>query len=648
MTPSRSESSETWSPQRSAELYEIEAWSQGYFGVDPVSGRVVVRPSKSDRPAIDLLQVVEELRRRGLQTPVLLRFSDILKDRLRHLHDAFAAAIAENDYRGEYRALYPIKVNQQRAVVEEFYRFGRPFGYGLEVGSKPELLAVMASAQDPERLVVCNGFKDDGYVQAIVLASKLGRAIIPIIENFSELELILEHTRAHGVRPRLGVRVKLAGEGEGRWRASGGARSKFGLFVHEVIEVYEVLRSAELGDCLELVHCHPGSQVQDIRYLKDALSEIATIYVELARLGAGVRFLDVGGGLGVDYRGIRANLDSSMNYSLEEYAADVVYRVATVCESAGVTPPTLLSESGRAIAAYHSVLVFDVLGSSAHGSSRVDETLEQLERRHPEIPTPIRDLYDAHESLSAERLLESYHDAQKAREEAVQLFSLGYLALPLRGLADRLYRSLCARVLELAGTLESMPEELEGLEATLSEIYFCNLSVFQSLPDSWAIGQLFPVMPIHRLEERPEVPAVLADLTCDSDGKVDRFVGGEDGKNVLALHRLAPAEPYYLGAFLVGAYQETLGDLHNLFGDTHVAHVELDAAGGWSLAEVVEGDTAAEVLGYVGYSAEVLYESLRRECAESVADGRMSGAERQKLLGFYRAELAGYTYFEEP
>ncbi len=647
MSRSHAGPSPNWSPADSAELYEIEAWGQGYFAIDPSSGRVLVRPSKSASPAVDLYEVVTELDRRGLQTPVLLRFSDILRDRLRHLHDAFATAMSENDYAGEYRALYPIKVNQQRAVVDEFYRLGRPYGYGLEVGSKPELLAVIASAQDPERLIVCNGFKDDGYVEAIVLASKLGRAIIPIIENFSELELILEHARAYDVKPRLGVRVKLAGEGEGRWRESGGSRSKFGLFVYEVIEVFEELRRAGLEECLELVHCHPGSQVQDIRYLKDALSEIASVYVELARMGAGVRFLDVGGGLGVDYRGIQANVDSSMNYSLEEYAADVVYRVATVCRAAGVAAPTLLSESGRAIAAYHSVLVFDVLGTNGHGRLQVDETLEQLEREHGELPAPIRDLFDAHESLSSERLLECYHDAQQARENAVQLFSLGYLPLRLRGLADRLYWSLCARVREIAATLEAVPDELEGLDSTLSEIYFCNLSVFQSLPDSWAIGQLFPVMPIHRLGERPEVQAVLADLTCDSDGKVDRFVGGEADRRMLAVHRLAPGATYYLGAFLVGAYQETLGDLHNLFGDTHVAHVELDAAGGWSLAELVEGDTAAEVLGYVGYSPDVLYESLRRECAESVSDGRLTGAERAALLKFYRDELAGYTYFEE-
>jgi arginine decarboxylase len=636
----------TWTTQEAAERYRIEAWSEGYFGIDPSSGHVVARPSRTASPAIDLVSVVDELRRKGLQTPVLIRFSNILEDRLTCLHDAFAAAIAEHEYPGEYRALYPIKVNQQRAVVDEVYRFGRRYGFGLEVGSKPELLAVIATAEEPDRLVVCNGFKDDRYIEAIILATKLGRSIIPIVENFSELGLILKHALAYGVKPRLGVRVKLVSQGAGRWRDSGGTRSKFGLFPSELLEVHETLKRQGLEDCLELVHCHPGSQVQDIRRLKDALSEIASVYVELARLGSGVRYLDVGGGLGVDYSGVQAAVDSSMNYSLEEYASDVVYRVVTACNAAEVVAPTLLSESGRAMVAHHSVLVFDVLGRTGSSSPRVIETLAEVEASYPELPAPIRDLFDARESLSAERLTECYHDAQQAREEAVQLFRLGYLDLRLRGLADRLFWSICTEIQAHAGDLEDAPEELGELEAILSAIYFCNLSIFQSLPDSWAIEQLFPVMPIHRLDTEPTVKAVLADLTCDSDGKIDTFVGEDAPRRVLDVHELEPGEPYFLGAFLVGAYQETLGDLHNLFGDTHVAHVELDGAGDWTVSEVVEGDSAAEVLGYVGYSADVLYERLRRECTESVSSGSMTGSERQTLLAFYRDELAGYTYFE--
>lgn len=637
---------EEWSTEHAAELYRIDAWGEGYFAIDPSSGHVVARPSRTTGPSIDLMDVVTELGRQGFQTPVVIRFSNILEDRIASLHDAFATAISEHGYPGEYRALYPIKVNQQRAVVDEVYRFGRRFKFGLEVGSKPELLAVMASAEDPDRLVVCNGFKDDRYIEAIILATKLGRSIIPIVENFSELGLILKHARAYGVKPRLGVRVKLASQGAGRWRDSGGTRSKFGLFPSELLDVHETLERQGLADCLELVHCHPGSQVQDIQRLKDALNELASVYVELARLGSGVRYLDVGGGLGVDYRGVQAAVDSSMNYTLEEYASDVVYRVATACSAADVAAPTLLSESGRAMVAHHSVLVFDVLGRSGTSRSRVTETLPELEEVYPELPVPIRDLFEARDSLSPERLIECYHDAQQAREQAVQLFRLGYVDLRLRGLADRLFWSICTEVERLATNLEDVPEELGELETILSDIYFCNLSIFQSLPDSWAIDQLFPVMPIHRLDSEPTVKAVLADLTCDSDGKVDSFVGDENPSAVLDVHALEVDEPYYLAAFLVGAYQETLGDLHNLFGDTHVAHVELDGDGAWSISEVVEGDSAAEVLRYVGYSPDVLYERLRRECTESVSEGAMSGPERRTLLTFYRDELAGYTYFE--
>ncbi len=643
----RTEPSTGWTTRDSADLYDIEAWGEGYFRVAPATGHLTVHPTRADSPAIDLVEVVERLRGMGYRTPVVLRFGAILEDRLRRLHDAFATAIAEHEYRGEYRPLYPIKVNQQRGVVDELYSIGRRYGCGLEVGSKPELLAVMATARDPDRLVVCNGFKDADYIQAVVLASKLGRSIIPIIEKYSELELILEHSRRHGVKPRLGVRVKLARAGEGRWGDSGGARSKFGLFANELLEVYETLRRDGLEECLELVHCHPGSQVQDIRSIKDALNEIASIYVELARLGAGVRLLDVGGGLGVDYRGARANVDSSMNYSIEEYAADVVSRVASACEAGGVEVPTLLSESGRALVAHHSVLVFDVLGRSGRGRLEVDQTLDQLEREHEELPAPIHDLFGAHETLSPERLLESFHDAQQARQEAVQLFSLGYMSLELRGLADRLYWSLCARAREIAATWEDAPAELDELEAILGDVYFCNLSVFQSLPDAWAIGQLFPVMPIHRLDERPTVQAVLADLTCDSDGRIDRFPDADGTRGTLPVHEIERGGSYYLGAFLVGAYQETLGDLHNLFGDSHVAHIELDGSGGWSISEIVAGDTAADVLVYVGYSPERLHEALGHECAQWVEAGRITADESEALFGFYGDELAGYTYFED-
>jgi arginine decarboxylase len=435
--------------------------------------------------------------------------------------------------------VYPIKVNQQRLVVEEVYGYGREFGFGLEVGSKPELLAVMALTEgESERMIVCNGFKDDSYIEAVILATKLGRTIIPVVENFSELGLILKHARAYDVRPRIGVRVKLASEGAGRWRESSGEKSKFGLFVSEIIDLFRVLREAGMEDCLQLVHCHPGSQLQDIRRVKDAVNELAHVYAELKLMGAGLRYIDVGGGLGVDYDGSRTNYASSMNYTLAEYASDVVYRIASVCNARGIEHPVIVSESGRAIAAHHSVLVFDALGSSALDRFAVSEQDARGLEGAGSVPQPVADLRDAYRSITERRLVECYHDAQQSREQALQMFNLGYLSLEHRGLVERLYWATCAKIRDYCRRLESVPEELEGLESILSDIYFCNVSVFQSLPDSWAIDQLFPIMPIHRLDERPTRNAVLADITCDSDGKIDRFVSLRETKRTLELHEL--------------------------------------------------------------------------------------------------------------
>ncbi len=631
-----------WTIDDSLDLYGVNAWGGGYFGIN-ADGHVVVRPDQTAEHEIDLDEVIRGLAARDLATPVVVRFSDILRHRLKRLHDGFAAAIAENDYRGRYTAVYPIKVNQQRLVVEEVYGYGREFGFGLEVGSKPELLAVMAITEgESERMIVCNGFKDDSYIEAVILATKLGRTIIPVVENFSELELILKHARAYDVRPRIGVRVKLASEGAGRWRESSGEKSKFGLFVSEILDLFRVLKEQGMEDCLQLVHCHPGSQLQDIRRVKDAVNELAHVYAELKLMGAGLRYIDVGGGLGVDYDGSRTNYASSMNYTLVEYASDVVYRIASVCNARGVEHPVIVSESGRAIAAHHSLLVFNALGSSALDRFSVSEH----DAQDGGAPQPVRDLLDAYRSIGERRLVECYHDAQQAREQALQMFNLGYLSLVHRGLVERLYWATCARIRDACRRLESVPEELEGLEAVLSDIYFCNVSVFQSLPDSWAIDQLFPIMPIHRLGERPGRKAVLADITCDSDGKIDRFVSLRETKRTLEVHDLRDGEPYYLAAFLVGAYQETLGDLHNLFGDTHVVHIKLHEEGGWWIEETVKGDTAAEVLRYMRYDVDRLLPQLARDCERAVREGRLSLAESQALRRFYDGELNGYTYLE--
>ena len=635
-----------WRVEDSLELYHVEAWGKGYFGIND-SGHVVVRPDTTERHEIDLYEVVEGLQARDLTTPVVVRFSDILAHRLRRLHDAFAQAITENDYKNRYAAVFPIKVNQQRLVVEEVYRYGQEFGFGLEVGSKPELLAVMAMTENaPDRLIICNGFKDDSYIEAVTLATKLGRTIIPVVENFEELGLILKHAQTYQVRPRIGVRVKLISEGSGRWSASAGERSKFGLFITEILELFNVLKQHDMLDCLQLVHCHPGSQLQDIRRVKEAINELAHVYAELKLMGAGLQYIDVGGGLGVDYDGSGTNFSSSMNYTLNEYASDVVYRIASVCNLRDIPHPMIVSESGRAVAAYHSVLIFDALGSSALDKFRVTGDRAEDYGGDEELPQPVQDLFEAYRAVSERRLVECYHDALTAREQVLQMFNLGLLSLEFRALAERLYWATCAKIRDSCRKLESLPEELEDLESILSDTDFCNFSVVQSRPDSWAIDQLFPILPIHRLHERPTRTAVLADITCDSDGKIDHFVSLRDVKRTLELHELRADEKYYLAVFLVGAYQETLGDLHNLFGDTHVVHVRLHDEGGWWIEEIVKGDTANKVLEYMEYDVAELYPALARDCERAIRDGRMTLAQSQALKRFYESELDGYAYLE--
>jgi arginine decarboxylase len=501
------------------------------------------------------------------------------------------------------------------------------------------------SENSPERLIVCNGFKDDSYIETAMLATKLGRSIVPVVENFSELGLIIKHAQRLGVRPQIGVRVKLASEGSGRWRDSAGEKSKFGLFITEILEAIEVLRKHDMLDCLKLVHCHPGSQLQDIRTVKDAINELAHVYAELKLLGAGLEYIDVGGGLGVDYDGSGTNYSSSMNYNIEEYANDVVYRIASVCNARGIPHPMIVSESGRAIAAHHSVLIFNTLGSSALDKFNVTGR-EDEQYAGRTIPQPVHDLLGAYREVSERRLVECWHDALTAREQCLQMFNLGLLSLEFRALAERLYWATCAKIRDHARKLDEVPEELEDLETILSDIYFCNMSVFQSLPDSWAIDHLFPIMPIHRLNECPTRRAVLADITCDSDGKIDHFVSHRDIKRTLELHDIAEGDEYYLAAFLVGAYQETLGDLHNLFGDTHVVHIRLEDDGKWWIDEVVKGDTANRVLEYMEYDVAELYPALARDCERAIREGRMTVAESQALKRFYEGELNGYAYLE--
>ena len=632
-----------WTLESADELYRISAWGHGYFGINE-AGHVTVHPRQGEGPAVDLMDVVTGVEARGLGTPMILRFSDILEHRLGEIHRAFDKAIAENDYRGRYIAVFPIKVNQQRHVVEEIYRFGEPYGFGLEVGSKPELLAALGIVRD-DRPILCNGFKDDEYIKSAILARKMGRDVLPIVESAQELELIAKHAEAIDVEPRFGIRVKLASSGAGRWSQSAGTRSKFGLTVSEILDAMDLLEAKGMKHCLKLLHCHMGSQIHDIKKIKDGINELAFVYTELVRMGAGLEMLDVGGGLGVDYDGSRTNFESSMNYTLEEYASDVVYRIMNACDNEGVAHPTIVTECGRAMVAYHSVLIFSAMGSG--GVRHAKPIPEDLEKRlDDDVPQPVFDLLDAYRSAKNGRLVEVYHDAMHAQEEAMSLFNLGYLSLPLRGLVERLFWGTCARIREQLEGLESVPEELEELEGDLRETYFCNFSLFQSIPDSWALRQVFPITPIHRLDERPGHRGVLADITCDSDGKVDLFPHEREMKDVLELHDVRPGEEYYLGAFLVGAYQETLGDLHNLFGDTHVVHLDVDDDGSWQITDVIEGDSVAEVLEYVQYDPEDLLEAVRMDCETAVRKGRMTVTESRSLLRFYRSGLQGYTYLE--
>ncbi len=639
----RKDPTKRWSLEDALETWGIRYWGQGYFGVNE-RGHLTVLPGKDAAQAIDLKDLVDDLRVRDIRPPILLRFSDILRDRIRALAEAFRTAIAENHYRGGYFCVYPVKVNQQRQVVEEICEFGAEFGFGLEAGSKPELIAVLPLAAEHGLPVVCNGFKDDEYIEMTVLAQKMGHQVIPVVEKYSEILQIVRYSEVHGVRPDLGIRVKLAARGAGKWELSGGMRSKFGLFVSEVRRALRFLKERGMEDSLKLLHFHLGSQITNIRSIKQAVTELARMYVQLRKAGAGITYLDVGGGLGVDYDGSRTNWESSMNYTLEEYASDVVYRIMSACDEEQVEHPTIISESGRALVAYHSVLVFDILGVSHFDEFPAPDPLPE-DNGAEEIPQPLYDLFEANRDITRKNCIEYFHDGLQAYDEALHLFNLGYLDLEQRCVAERFFWALLQKVARFTHSMDPVPEELEGLPDFLADTYFCNFSIFQSLPDAWAVNHHFPIAPIHRLGERPARRGVLADITCDSDGKIDGFTDLRDDKRTLELHPF-DGRPYYLGAFLIGAYQEILGDLHNLLGDTHAVHVQLDADGTAEIRHVVHGDTVEEVLGYVQYSGADLLNRLRREAERAVKRGRLTLEESTRLLRFYRSGLQRYTYLE--
>jgi arginine decarboxylase len=624
-----------WTVKDSLELYNVNGWGRGFFSINE-AGHVEVTPAGANSAKIDLKELVDDLRSRGLNLPLLIRFSDILRTRVQQLCGAFQQAIAENDYRGSYRGVYPIKVNQQRHVVEELVEYGRPYNLGIEAGSKPELLVALALHDNPEALILCNGYKDRAFIETALLAQKLGRRVIITMDRIGELPTILTAARELDIRPTIGIRARLVTRGAGKWVESTGDRSKFGLTTAEMVSAVELLRTEGMLDCLQLLHFHIGSQITNIRAVKDALREASRIFVELHGLGANMRYLDCGGGLGVDYDGSQTNFHSSVNYTLEEYAADIVSQIAEACNARGVPHPDIVTESGRALVAHHSVLIFNVLGTNEILAGQIPESLDKDE--HP----VIKQLYETYAGVSRKNFQEAYHDALQVKEEAITAFNLGYLDLKARARVEELFWATCEKILKIVRDLAYVPDELEGLERQLTDTYYCNFSLFQSLPDHWAVRQLFPTLPIDRLNRAPSRRAVLADLTCDSDGKMDQFIDLRDVKHFLELHP-PNGEPYLIGTFLVGAYQEILGDLHNLFGDTDAVHVKLDGDD-YTVEHVVEGDSVAEVLSYVQYSKEDLISRVRRAVEAALREKRLTMAESGRFMRRYEESLEGYTY----
>ena len=627
-----------WTIEDSKELYNINGWGTSYFGIND-KGDVYVTPCK-DNTEIDLRDVMDELALRDVTPPVLLRFTDILDSRIEKTASCFQKAAKEYDYKGENFIIYPIKVNQMQPVVEEIISHGRKFNLGLEAGSKPELHAVIAVQCQSDSLIVCNGYKDQSYIELALLAQKMGKRIFIVVEKLNELEIIAKMAKKLDVKPNLGIRIKLASSGSGKWEESGGDASKFGLTSSELLQALELLNEKGLNDCLRLIHFHIGSQITKIRRIQTALREAAQFYVQLHKMGYNVDFVDCGGGLGVDYDGTRSsNSESSVNYSIQEYVNDCIYTFVDAADKNDISHPNIITESGRSLVAHHSVLVIDVLETAS-----LPEMPEEFEAT-AEDHQLVRDLYDIWCKLTPRSMMEDWHDAEQIREEALDLFSHGMVDLKTRAEIESMYWSICREINSLAKSLKHVPDELKSMDKLLADKYFCNFSLFQSLPDSWAIDQLFPIMPVQRLDERPTRNATLQDITCDSDGKIANFVTNRHIGHVLPVHHLRRNEPYYLGVFLVGAYQEILGDMHNLFGDTNAVHVSVKD-GHYHIDQIFDGETVEEVLDYVQYNPKKLVRQLEIWVTKSVKQGKISLEEGKVFLSNYRSGLYGYTYLE--
>lgn len=627
-----------WNIEESRELYNIRGWGLGYFDINN-KGHIVVQPQDENHHSIDLKELVEDIQAKGYSLPALIRFSDILKTSITKLANAFDESIKKYNYEGAYHGVYPIKVNQQRQVVEEIVKFGRPFNFGLEAGSKPELHAILAIMDNPEALLICNGYKDETFIRLALMSQKLGKKVFIVVERPDELEIIDRVAKEINIQPNIGLRIKLTSSGQGRWAESGGEYSKFGLNSMELVDALEFAEQRGIKNCIRLIHFHLGSQITNIRRIKNSLKEVGRFYAELCKAGCPIDHIDVGGGLGIDYDGSRSTYASSTNYTVQEYANDVVYHVLESCRENDLPHPNIISESGRAMTAYHSILVFNVLDVTSF-----PEWSDQIEipENAPEI---VEEIYDVLENTSNKNLSESWHDATHLKDEIHNQFLLGLITLRDRALCERIYWGISRKVEKLSQRLKYMPDEIATLRKNLADKYFCNFSIFQSVPDSWAIDQVFPVLPIQRLTEEPTRDATLEDITCDSDGRLDLFIGTHRGNtSTLKVHSLEPGESYQFGIFLIGAYQEILGDLHNLFGDTNTFHVSIQEDGCLKYEQIIEGEDVTDVLDYVQFKADELAGRVSGFLVNYVETGNITQKDADEFLKLYKDGLSGYTY----
>jgi len=635
--------SERWNINDSAKIYNLDNWGADLFSINK-KGNLCVHPSSSSKSSIDLRELMDDLIKRKIKPPILLRFMDVLQGRIASINRVFKNAIAENDYPAKYQTFYPIKVNQQRQVVEAIAHYGKRYNIGLEVGSKPELVAGIAISSGNNLSIICNGYKDTEYIETVLYATKIGYDITLVIEKLFELEKVIELVKKTGIQPKLGIRVKLSSKGTGKWATSGGEDAKFGLRMSEIIAATDLLEENGLLDRVKLIHFHIGSQITKIDKIKTALIEGARVYAELRKMGVGIEYVDIGGGLGVDYDGSKSSYFSSVNYSIDEYANDVIYQIKNICDDAGVECPNIISESGRATVAHYSVLVTNVLNTN---TQRLTPDFEEEIASAEKLAPTVRKLVDIHKSIDRYSLREDYHDTQQLIQEAVSLFNLGYLTLQERAMAEWLYGKIIKKINSIVEKIKPIPEELQNFQLALRQTYFANFSLFQSIPDSWAIDQLFPILPIQRLNQKPDVIASIADITCDSDGEITSFVGENGRAKFLPLHKIRKEEEYYIGFFLIGAYQEILGDLHNLFGDTNAVHITFNKRTGYMIDTVINGDACWESLKYVQYKGPEILKRVREHLEKGVAQKKVSIEESSHFIELLDRTLLGYTYLGE-